>query len=52
MPKRNIKIEALDNSSIVAILLEPIQGEGGIKYFDNEFLFSTKIDLEKKNGYL
>ena len=39
MPKNEIsKIESLDNNSIVAILLEPIQGEGGIQHFETEFL--------------
>ena len=42
------KLKALDNSSIVAILLEPIQGEGGIKHFDNEFLFQLKLICEQK----
>ena len=50
MPKNEIsKIESLDNNSIVAILLEPIQGEGGIKHFDTEFLLQLKLICEQKN---
>ena len=50
MPKNEIsKIESLDNNSIVAILLEPIQGEGGIQHFDTDFLLQLKLICEQKN---
>lgn len=50
MPKNEIsKIESLDNNSIVAILLEPIQGEGGIKHFETEFLSQLRLICEQKN---
>jgi len=50
MPKNDIsKIESLDNNSIVAILLEPIQGEGGIKHFETEFLSQLRLICEQKN---
>ena len=50
MPKNEIsKIESLDNNSIVAILLEPIQGEGGIQHFDIDFLLQLKLICEQKN---
>ena len=50
MPKNEIsKIENLDNNSIVAILLEPIQGEGGIQHFDTNFLLQLKLICEQKN---
>ena len=50
MPKNEIsKIENLDNNSIVAILLEPIQGEGVIQHFDTNFLLQLKLICEQKN---
>ncbi len=50
MPKNEIsKIESLDNNSIVAILLEPIQGEGGIQHFDTDFLLQLKLICDQKN---
>ena len=45
-------IKSLDFNSICAVLLEPIQGEGGIRPFDNEFLLGLRDICDEQNVLL
>ena len=45
-------IKSLDFNSICAVLLEPIQGEGGIRPFEKEFLLGLRDICDKQNALL